>query len=187
MHLLGKRCQQLLGARWTKGNQFVSACELYFQAKQLSFNEDKTTFAGFYLTGAACRWFDTYHTGHPVLLDWDRFVSELKKRHGETDPRGAAIRKISALKMHDLDHVSDFLVKFAECQALINWEDGPGLALSVQFYNMLPQRLKQMFTLSIHRYLKLDLFELQDAALEFNCDHWDYEAEKRAPEPWVER
>ena len=60
----------------------------------------------------------------------------------------AAIRKISALKMRDSDHVSNFLVKFDECQALINWKDGPDSALSVRFYDMLPQCLKQMFTLS---------------------------------------
>ena len=43
-----------------------------------------------------------------------------------------------------------------------------------------------MFTLSSCRYLKLNLFKLQDAALEFDCDHWDYEAEKRASEPRLE-
>ncbi len=167
------------GAKRHKCNQFVSACGLYFRAKHLRSDEDEATFAGSYLTGAARRWFDTYPTGHSVLLDWATFVAELKKRHGKQDPHGSAIRRISALQMKDSDHVSDFLVKFAECQALINWEDKAGSALLVRFYDMLPCRLKQVFTLSSKCHLHLNLYKLQAAALDLDWDYWDYKAHKR--------
>ncbi len=149
------------GAKRHECNQFVLACKLYFRAKHLRLDEDKTTFAGSYLTGAARRWFDTYPTDHSVLLNWATFVAELKKRHGKQDPHGLAIRRISALQMKDSDHILDFLVKFAECQVLINWEDKAGSVLLVRFYDMLPCRLKQMFMLSSKRHLNLDLYKLR--------------------------
>jgi hypothetical protein len=171
---------KFLGAKRLECNPFVSACELYFRAKRFRSNEDKVTFAGSYLTGVARRWFNTMTGDHKLLHDWAAFVAELKKRHGEQDPKGTAICRITQLRMKDSDHVSDYLVKFAECQALLSWEDGPGSALAVRFYDMLPHRLCKMFLYSGQHHLKMDLYELQEVAQDFDSDYWDFKNEKRA-------
>lgn len=166
--------KEFSGAKRDECETFISACQLYFHAKKFKRDEDKVTFAGSYLIGAARRWFNTYSDEHELMNDWSKFVKELTRRHGEQDPKGSAIRKLEGLSMRNTDHVSDFLVKFTEYQSHIHWEDGAGSALAVRFYDMLPIRIKETMTIGGRRHLKMDLYELQDAATDIDNDYWNF-------------
>lgn len=174
------------GKKRTDLTAFLSACQLYFRSKVGTKYElgdaEKVTFAGSYLRDGPRRWFDNLLSAdhEPAKLNqWKLFVAELKKRYGEINPEAEAVRKITLLKMTNSDHVADFLVRFQEQESHISRESGPGSALSVQFYDMLNHWIRQMFLYSGLRYMEMDLYKLQQRALDFDCDYWDYNANER--------
>jgi hypothetical protein len=71
------------------------------------------------------------------LNNWKLFVGKLKKRYSNIKPEAEAVRRITALKMINLDHVADYLVRFQKQESCILWESGPNSTLLIQFYNML--------------------------------------------------
>jgi len=166
--------KEFSGAKRDECESFISACQLYFRAKRFKEDADRITFAGSYLIGPARRWFNTYDDDHALMHDWKKFTTELTRRHGEQDPEGSAIRKLETLAMKTSDHLGDFLVKFTEYQSHIHWENGAGSALAVRFYDMLPLRIKSTMTIGGRRHLKMDLYELQEAATDIDNDYWNF-------------
>jgi hypothetical protein len=136
------------GKKRTDLTAFLLACQLCFRfkvgTKYKLGNIEKVTFAGSYLRDGPRRWFDNLLSANlepTELSNWKLFVAKLKKRYGKINPEAEAVRRISALKINNSDHVADYLVCFQEQESRILWESGPGSALSVQFYDMLNHRI----------------------------------------------
>lgn len=163
-----------MGTKRDECKLFIPACQHYFRSKHFKKDANRITFAVSYLIEPACCWFNTYNKDHALMHDWRKFATELTRRYGKQDPKGSAIRKLEKLAVKTLDNLGDFLVKFTKYQSHIHWEDGAGSALAVRFYDMLPLRIKSTMTIGGRRHLKMDLYELQEAATNIDNDYWNF-------------
>ena len=75
---------------------------------------------------------------------WTEFVKELHTHFGPTNPTGAAEAELQHLTMSSGACLSKYLVRFNTLASRVEWGD---VALHFQFYNSLPEQLKDQITL----------------------------------------
>src|SRR5260370_35218049 len=71
---------------------------------------------------------------------WPEFLSEIRTHFGPSNPTGTAEIELHHLSMQYNSHISEYLVRFNTLASRVHWGDA---ALRFQFYNSLPERLKE--------------------------------------------
>src|SRR5260370_36182796 len=118
--------------------------------QQFSTDESKVFFAISHMKKMALEWFeqgimdcDLLHT--PVWCSsWKDFLIELHTNFGPANPIGMAEAELHHLCMNHEVCLTDYLVWFNTLTAHVGWGEG---ALCFQFYNGLPDQLKDKITL----------------------------------------
>lgn len=169
------------GSNPLKLRPFLVSLTLHFSARPNSFKEEasKIMFALSYLRGVALQYFepdilDPDFNNPPLWLTrYSSFVKELQKNFGPHNEVDNAEKKLVSLFMKHSDHLSDYLVKFNLYAGNVAWGDE---ALKYQFYEGLPDRLKDQFAL----HGKPDaLLVMKDKAQDFDNRYWAREDEKK--------
>ncbi len=76
--------------------------------------------------------------------NWPDFIAEIHTHFGPSNPTGMAEIELCHLSMQPDSHISEYLVQFNMLASQISWGD---VALRFQFYDGLPERLKDKITI----------------------------------------
>src|SRR5260370_35709206 len=75
---------------------------------------------------------------------WKDFITKLCTNFGPANPTGSVETELCHLSMSHDTHLTDYLVHFNTLALRVNWGNG---ALHFQFYDGLPNRLKDKITI----------------------------------------
>src|SRR5260370_9127744 len=118
--------------------------------QQFSTEESKVFFAISHMKRTALEWFEhgimEYNTTIAPTWhhNWQDFITELCTNFGPANPMGTAEVELHHLTMNHDTHLMEYLVHFNTLASHVNWGDG---ALHFQFYDGLPDRLKDKITI----------------------------------------
>src|SRR5260370_2469244 len=110
----------------------------------------KVCFAISYLKKWALEWFeqgileDDLSQALGWKSSWMEFIKELQTNFRPANPTGAVEVELRHLTMSSRAHLSEYLVRFNTLASRVEWGD---VALCFQFYDGLPDQLKDQITL----------------------------------------
>src|SRR6266481_9220171 len=127
---------------------FLLQCQLAFNSYPQHYASDssKVFFAISYLKKSMLEWFKIgVMESDPRLAptwcaSWPEFLSEICTHFGPSNPTGTAEIKLHHLSMQYDSRISEYLVRFNTLASRVYWGDA---ALQFQFYDGLPERLKE--------------------------------------------
>ena len=131
---------------------FLLQCQLTFNMypQQYAADSAKVCFATSYLKKSALEWFENriMETNPQLALvwrsNWGFYVKELRTHFGPANPIGDAEIELCQLTMASESWVLEYLVRFNTLASRVTWGNS---ALRFQFYNGLPDRLKDQITI----------------------------------------
>src|SRR5258708_1169625 len=113
-------------------------------------NSSKAFFAISYLKKSALEWFEIGvmeidpRLASSWCSSWPNFISKIHTHFGPSNPTRMAEIELHHLSMQSDSHISEYLVQFNMLASQVLWGD---VALCFQFYNGLPEQLKDKITI----------------------------------------
>src|SRR5260221_3072898 len=127
---------------------FLLQCQLTFNSypQHYASNSSKVFFMISYLKKSMLEWFEIgVMESDPRLAltwraSWPEFLSKIRTHFGPSNPTGTAEIELHHLSMQYDSCISEYLVRFNTLASRVHWGDA---ALRFQFYDGLPERLKE--------------------------------------------
>src|SRR5258707_322310 len=160
---------------------FLLQCQLTFNSYPQHYASDslKVFFVISYLKKSALEWFEigvmeidprlapSWHS------NWPDFIAEIRTHFRPSNPTRTAEIKLRHLSMQPDARISEYLVRFNTLASRVSWGD---VALRFQFYDGLPERLKDKIAILGKPE---SLREMVNVTVHYDALHWERQAERR--------
>src|SRR5258708_22931852 len=160
---------------------FLLQCQLMFNSypQHYASNSSKVFFAISYLKKSALEWFEIgVMESDPRLAptwhaSWPEFLSKIRTHFGPSNPTRTAEIELRHLSMQYDSRISEYLVQFNTLASQVYWGDA---ALRFQFYDSLPERLKEKVTILGKPE---SLREMVNVTVCYDALYWERQTERR--------
>src|SRR5258707_14572843 len=160
---------------------FLLQCQLMFNSypQHYASNSSKVFFMISYLKKSALEWFKIgVMESDPRLAltwhaSWPEFLSEIRTHFGPSNPTRTAEIELCHLSMQYDSRISEYLVRFNTLASQVYWGD---VALQFQFYDGLPERLKEKVAILGKPE---SLREMVNVTVCYDALYWECQTEQR--------
>src|SRR5258705_379455 len=160
---------------------FLLQCQLTFNSypQHYASNSSKVFFAISYLKKSVLEWFEIgVMESDPRLAltwhaSWPEFLSKIHTHFRPSNPTRTVEIELCHLSMQYDSHISEYLVQFNTLASQVYWGDA---ALRFQFYDGLPERLKEKVAILGKPE---SLREMVNVTVRYDALYWEHQTERR--------